>query len=135
VDEERSRSYQELYAIADRILEVGEDDPEALAQALDRLDTEVREELLFSDLLNAYQVFYYFFREDPGDLIRDRLTLEPASAVLTGIRVTEIEYYEVVFLAKSGEPVIAVHTGPSIVARFQGKEAFEDALQFIEESL
>jgi hypothetical protein len=135
VDEEGPLSYKELYAIADRVLAEGEDDPESLVLALDSLDRKVREELLFSDLLNAYQVFYYFFREDPGDLIRERLTLEPASAVLTGVKVTEVERYEVVFLAESGEPVINVHTGPSIVASFRGKEAFEDAMQFIEEQL
>jgi hypothetical protein len=135
VNEERRLTYQELYAVADRVLEVGEDNPEALAQALDRLDPEVREELLFSDFLNAYQVFYYFFREDPGDLERDRLTLEPASAVLTGVKVTGIEFYEVIFLAESGEPVIAVYNGPGIVANFRGKEAFENAIQFIEDTL
>jgi hypothetical protein len=134
VNEERRLSYQELYAVADRVLELGEDDPGALVQALDRLDPEVREELLFSDFLNAYQVFYYFFREDPGDLERDRLTLEPASAVLTGVKVTEIEFYEVIFLVESGEPVIAVHKGPGIVASFRGKEAYESAMQLIEEA-
>ena len=49
----------------------------------DALDPALRNELLVSDLLNAYQAFYYFFRILPDDLVCERLELEPASS-LTG---------------------------------------------------
>jgi hypothetical protein len=135
VKEDYPLSYSELYPIVDRILEESEDDPEVLSRALDRLDPALRDELLLSDFLNAYQVFYYYFREDPGDLERDRLILEPASALSTGVLITEIELYEVIFLVDSGEPVISVHTGPEIIANFRGKGAYRSALQFLEDAL
>jgi len=135
VKEEDAVPYQELYRIADRILEEGEDDPEALAGSLDDLDPAVREELLSSDLLNAYQVFFYYFREDPGDLERDRLILNPASALATGVMITEIEFYEVIFSVDSGEPVISVHAGEQVVANFWGKDAYRNALQFLDDAL
>ena len=80
-----SVSFSELARITDQILEKAEDDPEILARELDGLAPGIKNELLTSDLLNAYQVFFYFFREDPGDLEQDRLTLQPASALMTGV--------------------------------------------------
>jgi hypothetical protein len=135
VKEDYPLSYSELYPIVDKILEEGEDDPEALAQALDRLDPELRGELLLSDFMNAYQVFYYYFGEDPGDLERDRLILEPASALATGVLITELKFYDVIFLVDSGEPVISVHTGSEIVANFRGKGAYRRLLKFLEDAL
>jgi hypothetical protein len=128
-------SYRDLYAVADRILEEGEDDPGALARALDGLDPSIRDELLASDILNAWQVFYYHFREDPGELERDRLTLQPASALSDGVLLTEIEFYEVVFLIDGKEPVVSVRTGEEIVANFRGKDAYRSARQFLDDAL
>lgn len=128
-------SYRDLYAVADRILEEGEDDPEALSRALDGLDPAVRDELLASDILNAWQVFYYHFREDPGDLERDRLTLQPASALRDGVLLTEIEFYELVFFIDAKEPVVSVRTGGEIVANFRGKDAYRRARQFLDDAL
>jgi hypothetical protein len=133
--EERPLPYRELSWVAERILEEGEDDPEALARALDRLDPAVRDELLDSDFLNAWQVFYYHFREDPGELERDRLTLQPASALADGILITEIEFYELVFLIEAKEPVISVRTGGEIAANFRGKDAYRRARQFLDDAL
>jgi hypothetical protein len=135
VNEDYPLPYRDLYPIVDRILEESEDDPGALAQALDSLDPAVREELLLSDFLNAYQVFYYYFREDPGELERERLILEPASALSTGVLITELEFYEIVFLVDSGEPVISVHIGSEIVANYRGTGAYRSALQFLEDAL
>jgi hypothetical protein len=135
VKEDKNRSYSELSAVADRILEEGEDDPDALAQALDRLDPGLRDDLLISDLLNAFQVFYYYFREEPGELERERLILEPASALSTGVRIIEIEFYEVFFRVESGEPVISVHAGPVIVANYRGSGAYQDTMQFLDDTL
>ena len=128
-------AYRDLYPVADRILEEGEDDPEALVVALGKLDPGVRDELLASDFLNAWQVFYYHFREDPGELERDRLTLQPASALSEGVLITEIEFYEIVFFMDSKEPVISVRTGEDIVANFRGSEAYRLARKFLDEAL
>ncbi|NYT16627.1 MAG: hypothetical protein GKC06_01280 [Methanomicrobiales archaeon] len=127
--------YSVLIRIADNILEAGEDDPDALAAGLERLDPVIREELLASDLLNAFQVFYYFFREDPGDLETDRLILQPASALLTGVVVTGREFYEVIFRIEKGSPVILVSDGDSVLAGFHEKDAYRQALRFIDEQL
>jgi len=62
--------YHELVAIADRLLDECGEDAGLLAEKLDGLVPEMREELLVSDLFNAYQVFYYFFREIPDDIRR-----------------------------------------------------------------
>jgi hypothetical protein len=129
------RTYRDLYVVADRILEEGEDNPEALSFALDRLDPGTRDELLGSDFLNAWQVFYYHFREDPGELERDRLTLQPASAVAKGVLLTEIEFYEIIFLVESKEPVISIRTGGEVVANFRGKDAYRRAWQFLDDAL
>lgn len=135
VTDEEPLPYSVLIRIADSILETGEDDPEALAVSLDRLDPVIREELFASDLLNAFQIFYYFFREYPGDLETDRLILQPASAVLTGVMVTEREFYEVIFRVENGSPVLVVSDGDSVLARFHEKDAYRQALRFIDEQL
>ncbi len=133
--EEHTVSYRDLRVIADRILEDGEDDPEALALSLGHLPQEIREELLVSDLLNAWQVFYYFFREDPGDLELNRLILEPASALTTGVFVTGIDDYEISFRVDTGEPVVSVLLGSDTVAEFLGKTAYRQALQFVNDAV
>jgi hypothetical protein len=135
VTDDEPLPYSMLIQIADSILEAGEDDPDALAVSLDQLDPEIRDELLASDLLNAFQVFYYFFREAPGDLETDRLILQPASAVLTGVVVTERELYDVIFRVEKGSPVIVVSDGESVLAGFHEKDAYRQALRFIDEQL
>jgi hypothetical protein len=73
--------FGELGRIADQILEKGEDQPDVLANELDLLSPALREELLTSDLLNAFQVFYYLFRQEPGDLERE--TAHPPACIGT----------------------------------------------------
>ncbi len=126
--------YSELSRIADQILERGEDQPEILAKELERLPSEIRDELLTSDLLNAFQVFYYFFREVPGDLERDRLTLQPASVLMTGVLVTETDLFEILFSIDAGEPVLSVSDGDEVIARYRGADAFRKVLGFLDES-
>jgi hypothetical protein len=135
VNDKNTVPYSELSHIADQILEKGEDQPDVLAKELERLLPEIRGELLTSDLLNAFQVFYYFFREDPGELEQDRLTLQPASALLTGVTVTEIDMFEILFSIDAGEPVISVSNGDEVIARYRGVEAFRKAIRFLDESL
>ncbi len=124
-----------LTRIADAILETGEDDPDTLAGSLDQLDPRIREDLFASDLLNAFQVFYYFFRENPGDLECDRLMLQPASALATGVVVTEREFYEVIFRVEEARAVITVSDGDSVLASFTGTDAYGQALAYIDEHL
>ena len=92
VTEEDAIPYNDLVRIAEQILETGEDNPGELARQLDLLDPAVRAALLGSDLLNAFQVFYYFYREVPGDLETDRLILQAASAITTGVLMTERDF-------------------------------------------
>jgi hypothetical protein len=127
-------SYSELYRIADQILEIGEDRPDLLAGELERLPHNIRSELLASDLLNAYQVFYYYFREDPGDLEKDRLTLQPASALSTGVMMTGTDLFEVIFSVEDEEPLFSVSDGEQVIARFRGKDSYRKVLRFIDES-
>jgi hypothetical protein len=128
-------AYNDLVRIAEQILETGEDNPEELARQLDLLDPAVRAALLGSDLLNAFQVFYYFYREVPGDLETDRLILQPASAITTGVLMTERDFYEVIFRIENGEPMISVSDGTEILANFRGHHAYREALQFLDDAL
>ena len=52
--------YHRLVAVADHLFEECEEDVKCLSHMIDALDPALRNELLVSDLLNAYQVFYYF---------------------------------------------------------------------------
>ena len=135
VNEKEPIPFSELGRIADQILEKGEDRPDVLARELDDLPPGVRSELLASDLLNAYQVFYYFFRYDPGDLERDRLILQPASALATGVMVTEIDLFEVIFSVDNGVPVFSVSAGEQVIARYRGPDSYKKALLFLDEAV
>lgn len=133
--EEKSTPYADLVQLADRILESGEDNPEELARELDQLNPADRADILCSDLLNAFQIFYYFFREDPGGLVTDRLILQPASALATGVLIIEREVYEVIFRIDDGEPVISVSASAEILANFRGHDAYQEALQFLDDTI
>jgi hypothetical protein len=135
VTEEKFTHYADLVQLVDGILESGEDNPEELARELDQLDPAIRADILCSDLLNAFQAFYYFFREDPGGLVTDRLILQPASALATGVLIIEREFYEVVFRIDDGEPVISVCDGAEILSNFRGHDAYQEALQFLDNTL
>jgi hypothetical protein len=125
--------FGELGRIADDILEKGEDEPDVLAHELDLLHPDIRDELLTSDLLNAFQVFFYLFREDPGDLERERLTLQPASALATGVMMNENDLFEVIFSFDGSEPSFSVSDGEQIIARYHGIGSYAKALQFLDE--
>ncbi|MDI6867398.1 hypothetical protein [Methanoculleus sp.] len=127
--------YIELAELADTLFEASDDDDELLAEMLETLDEETLKALISSDLLNAYQVFYYFFRETPEDLARERLQLHAASDLARGIVIEEVDIYEVVFLVENGEPVILMTDGETTLARFTGPEAYERIGVYIDESL
>ena len=130
----QGNSYRDLAKIADRLFVQSHDDEEQLATALDSAPQEVRQELLASDLLNAYQVFYYHFREVPDELAKERLLLLPASALTHGVILFEIDYVEVVFQVEQGIPVIALHDEGQVIANYHGKDAYRSAMQFIDDS-
>jgi hypothetical protein len=123
--------YPALVAAADDLLESCEEDVACLAVNLDRLAVEMRSELLVSDLLNASQVFFYFFRLRPGDLAWERMDLEPASVLVKGLRIEECELLELFFLVRENKPVIVVSDGEQTVATFSGKNAYTDGMDYI----
>jgi hypothetical protein len=124
--------YQTLVALAEDMLEKCEDDAKCLCKSLDALDPSLRNELLVSDLLNAYQVFYYFFRMFPDELVSERLELEPASSLISGVKIDEIELMDLIFSVKDHEPVIIVSDGDRSIVTFKGKTAYADGLKYIE---
>jgi hypothetical protein len=124
--------YPELVAIADRLFEKCEDDVACLASRMDMLDAEIRNELLVSDILNSYQVFYYYFRTCPDELVCERLELEPASSLLKGVKIDEVELLELFFAVKNHEPVIIVSDGENALFTFKGKNAYTDGLKYLE---
>ena len=126
--------YAELADLADGLFEASDDDDELLAGMLDNLDGETRGALLASDLLNAYQVFYYYFRETPDDLAVERLQLRAASELARGVVIDEIDIYDVIFSLEDGEPVLTLTDGEETLARFCGPEAYGQMIRLLEES-
>jgi hypothetical protein len=124
-------TYPDLVAIADRILEVCGEDVVLLSEKLDLLPAYIRHDLLVSDLLNAYQVFYYFFKESPGDLPMERLVLSPASSLPQGLIFDEIDLLELIFAMIDRQPVIVVSDGEHALATFLGTDAYRDGLTYI----
>jgi len=127
--------YEQLAAIADDLLERADEDEVRLARLLDGISPEVREELLTSDLLNAYQVYYYYFREDPGELPAERLMLAPASETLRGVLLEEVDLFSLVFLCGKTGAEIVVTDGEQEYRRFSGKNARKTAEHYIVEEL
>jgi hypothetical protein len=124
--------YPELFAIADRLFEECEDDVICLASRMELLDAGIRNDLLVSDILNSYQVFYYYFRTCPDGLVCEKLELEPASSLVKGVKIDEVELLELFFSVKNHEAVITVSDGEKTLVAFRGKNAYADGLKYIE---
>ena len=124
--------YHTLVALADHLFEECEDDVKCLSHRIDELDPVLRDELLSSDLLNACQVFYYFFRMLPDELVSERLELEPASSLAKGVKIDEVELLDLIFSVKNHEPVIMVSDGEYPLVTFKGRTAYADGLKYIE---
>ena len=124
--------YGKLVALADHLFEQCEDDVTCLSPVLDALDSGTRNELLASDLLNAFQVFFYFFRVMPDELAQERLELEPASSLIKGVKIDEIDLLELIFTVKNHEPVIIVSDGENALVTFKGKKAYAAGVKYIE---
>jgi hypothetical protein len=130
-DTQSAIPYRQLVAAADKLLDACEEDVACLARGLDSLGEQMRSELLVSDLLNAWQAFYYFFRIDPGDLARERMDLEPASALPHGLKIDECELLDLYFLVRETVPVMVVSDGEQAVATFSGRNAYADGMEYI----
>jgi hypothetical protein len=124
--------YKTLVSLADNLFERCEDDVSCLIKMLDALDAGTRNELLESDLLNAFQVFYYYFRINPDELVKERLELEPASSLATGVLIDEIDPVDLIFSVTHHEPAIIVSDGEIVLHTFRGKTAYEQGLKYIE---
>ena len=124
--------YQKLVALADHLFEQCEDDVSCLSPMLDALESDTRNELLSSDLLNAFQVFHYFFRINPDELVQERLELEPASSLQRGVKIDEIDLVDLIFSVKNHEPAIIVSDGETVLQTFTGKTAYAQGLKYIE---
>jgi len=133
--EDAAPSSPELVRIADCLLEESGEDEDALVRRLEILPGPVRRELLVSDLLNAWQVFYYFFRTVPDELVRERLELEPASSLLDGVEIDEIEMLVRVFRVRNGIAEIVVTDGKDALKTFSGASSVADSLSYIEATL
>jgi hypothetical protein len=127
--------YIELAGLADKIFEISGDDDEDLADVLDTLDPETREALLASDLLNAYQVYYYHFRKTPDELVKERLQLHAASDLAVGVVIDEVDDYEAVFIMADRTPMILITDGDAVLVRFEGPGAIADAYRYLDEHL
>ncbi len=124
--------FPELVSLTDKLLEESDEDIERLATKIGSLDADMRNELMVSDLLNAYQVFYYYFRTVPDELVKERMELEPASSLLRGLKIDEVEFLELIFVMKDHKPLIVVSNGEKPVATFSGKTAYANGMKYLE---
>ena len=83
-------SFPELVRIADCLLEESGEDEDALVRRLETLPGAVRRELLVSDLLNAWQVFYYFFRTCRTNWCGNASNLNLHHRLLTGWKLMRL---------------------------------------------
>ncbi len=128
-------SYEELGDLADCILEECDENVAMLAERIGRMPSQIRFGLLTSDFLNAYQVFYFFFRIQPVEIEMERLILLPASELQHGIKINEIELNELIFAVINHEPVIIISDGDNVLARYIGQTAYRQAQEYIESTL
>ena len=124
--------YLELAALFDVISEECDDNVRCITRKLDALSEDARKELVISDLLNAYQVFYFMFRTEPDDLVRERLELEPASALCCGLKIDQIDLLEMFFAIHENKAVIVISDGDTTLATFSGKSAYDQGRTFLE---
>ena len=121
-----------LTGIVDRILEDCDEDVVCIRMHLQNLEPPVRDTLLTSDLLNAWQVFFYFFKECPDDVSMEILAFTPASALLQGISIGEYRECNLTFLVDHARPTIIVSDDLQEMRRFSGPHAYTEAIRYID---
>ncbi|ADN36363.1 conserved hypothetical protein [Methanolacinia petrolearia DSM 11571] len=120
----------ELAELADQILDIAEDNYDRLSSIIDDLDDEVKNELLVSDFLHAFQVFYYYFRMDPSEIVIDRLMLQPASSLEKGVFIENFDIFELWFIIEDNNGIIYVSDGEKILRKFSGRKAYTKAVEY-----
>ncbi|WP_421907946.1 hypothetical protein [Methanolacinia petrolearia] len=120
----------ELAELADQILDIAEDNYDRLSSIIDDLDDEVKNELLVSDFLHAFQVFYYYFRMDPSEIVIDRLMLQPASSLEKGVFIENFDIFELWFIIEDNNGIIYVSDGEKILRKFSGRKAYTEAVEY-----
>lgn len=123
--------YAYLSDIVEVILSRCNDDSACIARELEGIEPQTRYEILSSDLLNAWQVFWYFFRDDPGEDAVEYLMFHPAGELGRGVPMGEFGLYILEFTLSGGEPEIRITDDIQEVTRFRGANAWQDARQFL----
>lgn len=124
--------YDQMSEIVDSIFERCDDDPACIAAELRKLDSVIRDEILVSDLLNAWQVFWYYFAAYPGDDAVENLLLHSASELFIGVPMGDYGIFSLVFLVTNRDPEIRISDDIQEIARFAGTSAWKDTLHFME---
>ena len=71
----------------------------------------------------------------PDELVQERLELEPASSLVDGVAIDEIELLTRVFRVKNSRPEIIVTDGKEPLKTFTGTSAAADSQFYIESTL
>lgn len=124
--------YAELADLVEEILVRCDDDPSCIAAALNTLEPETRDEILSSDLLNAWQVFWYYFQEYPGDEPVEFLVFHSAGELSRGVPMGNAGIFSLTFIVKAGDPCILIEDDITEVARFTGQSSWNEAKKYLE---
>lgn len=124
--------YTELASIVERILDDCDEDVVCTRMRLSGLPPEILDSVITSDLLNAWQVFYYYFQQDPGEDAREILMFSPASDLESGVHIGECRQCSMVFHVKNSRPWIVVSDDIQELIRYSGNKAYTDAIRFID---
>lgn len=124
--------YTELAQIVEKILDDCDEDVVCTRMRLSGLNPEILDAVITSDLLNAWQVFYYYFQQDPGEDAREILMFTPASELESGVNIGEYRQCSMAFQIKNSRPWIIVSDDIQELIRYSGNKAYTDAIRFID---
>jgi hypothetical protein len=121
-----------LSGIVYQILEDCDEDVVCTRMRLTGLEPRFRDAILTSDLLNAWQVFFYFFQEYPNDEAREILSFTPASSLAEGVSIGEYRDCLLTFVMDNARPTIIISDDLQEMRRFSGAQAYRQAINFID---
>jgi len=124
--------YAKLAAQVEGILDLCNDDPACIAKALNSLEPDTRNEILSSDLLNAWQVFWFYYGEYPGDEAVEFLVFHPAGELSKGVPMGDMGIFRLTFIVKGGNPGILIEDDVTEVAWFTGPSSWKETREFLE---
>ena len=127
-----SGQYDALSALADSIFSRCDDNPACIAAEIRKLDPDTRSDLLMSDLLNAWQVFWYHFQEYPGDEAVEFLSFHAAGELARSVPMGDIGIFTLTFQVIEGDPEIGISDDVQEVARFRGTAAWRDTKAYLD---